>query len=252
MPINVIVNDPRPGEPPLIATTRALRNHFAMKVRFERDYPQREYDPATHPEAFLHWQCRQSALLALHAWKNAVAGRVSLMTWYGGKPELLIRENVGVALNAYYDRRCLSFFRFATGGKSTFSGLSTDVVAHEVGHHVQTLLGISTKVQQAKRGLSEVAANRLTVQQELQADCFAGIWGHHASRSRQLLEGGDIEEGLNAASAIGDDRLQKQSRGYVTPESFTHGSSAQRVRWFKLGLEKGSMQACNSFASGAL
>jgi uncharacterized protein len=123
------------------------------------------------------------------------------------------------------------------------------VIAHEVGHHVQTLLGISAEVQKAKRGLSEEAKNQLSVKQELQADCFAGIWGHHANRSRQLLERGDVEEGLDAASAIGDDRLQKQSRGYVTPESFTHGSSAQRVHWFKVGLEKGSMSACNTFAS---
>lgn len=125
------------------------------------------------------------------------------------------------------------------------------VIAHEIGHHVQTLLGISSKVQEAKRGLSEEGKNQLSVKQELQADCFAGIWGNHASRSRQLLEQGDIEEGLNAASAIGDDRLQKQSRGYVTPESFTHGSSAQRVRWFKIGLEKGTMSACNTFASNS-
>ena len=123
------------------------------------------------------------------------------------------------------------------------------VIAHEVGHHVQTLLGISAEVQKAKRGLSEERQNQLSVKQELQADCFAGIWGHNASRSRQLLEQGDIEEGLNAASAIGDDRLQKQSRGYVSPESFTHGSSAQRVRWFKTGLEKGTMSACNTFVS---
>jgi len=126
------------------------------------------------------------------------------------------------------------------------------VIAHEVGHHVQTLLGISAKVQKARQALSEEAANQLSVKQELQADCFAGIWGHHAGRSRQLLEQGDVEEGLNAASAIGDDRLQKQSRGYVTPESFTHGSSAQRVRWFKLGLEKGTLEACNTFAAGDL
>jgi hypothetical protein len=125
------------------------------------------------------------------------------------------------------------------------------VIAHEVGHHVQTLLGVSDEVQKAKRGLSEEGKNQLSVKQELQADCFAGIWGHHAGRSRQLLEQGDIEEGLNAASAIGDDRLQKQSRGYVTPESFTHGSSAERVRWFKAGLEKGTMSACNTFASSS-
>lgn len=92
----------------------------------------------------------------------------------------------------------------------------------------------------------------MSVKQELQADCFAGIWGHHASRSRQLLESGDIDEGLNAASAIGDDRLQKQARGYVSPESFTHGSSKQRVRWFRTGLEKGDVAACNTFKADAL
>lgn len=123
------------------------------------------------------------------------------------------------------------------------------VVAHEVGHHVQTLMGISAEVQRKKRGLNKVQANQLTVKQELQADCFAGIWAHNADRSRQLLETGDIEEGLTAASAIGDDRLQKESLGYVRPESFTHGSSAQRVRWFKTGLEKGSLEACDTFAA---
>ena len=123
------------------------------------------------------------------------------------------------------------------------------VIAHEVGHHVQTLMGISAKVRDDKRGLNEVQANRLTVKQELQADCLAGIWAHNADRSRRLLEAGDIEEGLAAASAIGDDRLQEQSLGYVRPESFTHGSSAQRVQWFKIGLEQGSLEACNTFTS---
>lgn len=126
------------------------------------------------------------------------------------------------------------------------------VIAHEIGHHVQTLLGISGQVSKAKRGASEAEANELSVRQELQADCFAGIWGHHAARSRQMLESGDVEEGMNAASAIGDDRLQKQSRGYVSPESFTHGSSAQRVRWFKTGLEKGVTSACNTFKTDTL
>ena len=126
------------------------------------------------------------------------------------------------------------------------------VIAHEVGHHVQTLLGISSKIHRAKRGLSEAEANRLSVKQELQADCFAGIWGHHADRSRQLLDQGDIEEGLTAASAIGDDRLQQQARGYVTPESFTHGSSAQRMYWFKTGLQQGRLSACDTFSAKSL
>ena len=126
------------------------------------------------------------------------------------------------------------------------------VIAHEIGHHVQTLLGISAEVQKANRGRGKAFANQMSVKQELQADCFAGVWGNHAARARQLLEKGDIEEGLNAASAIGDDRLQKQSRGYVSPDSFTHGSSAQRVHWFRTGLEKGTISACNTFAADDL
>ena len=126
------------------------------------------------------------------------------------------------------------------------------VVAHEIGHHVQTLTGISEKVRDAKKNLDQVKTNRLSVMQELQADCFAGIWAHHADRSRQILETGDIDEGLTAASAIGDDRLQKQSRGYVTPDSFTHGSSKQRIKWFKIGLEKGTLSACDTFSSKSL
>jgi uncharacterized protein len=121
------------------------------------------------------------------------------------------------------------------------------VLAHEIGHHVQTLMGISEKVHGARAGSSEAQANAMSVRLELQADCFAGIWAHHADRSRQLLESGDIEEGLNAASAIGDDRLQKQSRGYVAPESFTHGSSAQRVTWFKRGFASGEVASCDTF-----
>jgi predicted metalloprotease len=126
------------------------------------------------------------------------------------------------------------------------------VVAHEIGHHVQTLLGISEQNMAARQRASQAEANALSVRQELQADCFAGIWAHNADRSRQLLEQGDVEEGLNAAAAIGDDRLQKQGRGYVSPESFTHGSSEQRVRWFKRGLESGSVQACDTFGTKQL
>jgi predicted metalloprotease len=123
------------------------------------------------------------------------------------------------------------------------------VLAHEVGHHVQTLLGISDQVRSVRANLAEADANALSVRQELQADCFAGIWAHHADRSRQLLEPGDIEEGLRAASAIGDDRLQRQAQGYVVPESFTHGSSAQRMRWFQIGLEEGTLGACDTFSA---
>jgi predicted metalloprotease len=126
------------------------------------------------------------------------------------------------------------------------------VIAHEVGHHVQTLLGISAEVQRAKSGLGKADANQLSVRQELQADCLAGIWAHHADRTRNLLEQGDIEEGLNAASAIGDDRLQRQSQGYVTPESFTHGSSEQRARWFRRGYSSGDINTCDTFGAASL
>ncbi|HKU14275.1 MAG TPA: neutral zinc metallopeptidase [Steroidobacteraceae bacterium] len=126
------------------------------------------------------------------------------------------------------------------------------VVAHEVGHHVQTLLGISERTMAARQRASEAEANALSVRQELQADCFAGIWAHNADRSRQLLESGDVEEGLNAAAAVGDDRLQQQSRGYVSPESFTHGSSEQRVRWFKRGFEQGKVESCDTFNTRSL
>jgi uncharacterized protein len=122
------------------------------------------------------------------------------------------------------------------------------VIAHEVGHHVQNLLGISDQVRAAQSRLAAGAqSNALSVQQELQADCFAGLWANHANRSRQVLEAGDIAEALTAAQAIGDDALQQQSQGYARPESFTHGTSQQRVQWFTQGVERGSLAACNTF-----
>jgi predicted metalloprotease len=147
----------------------------------------------------------------------------------------------------------LSFFedlRMRFGASGDFA--QAYVIAHEVGHHVQTLLGISQKVNelQSRANLSE--RNKLSVRMELQADCFAGVWAHQAHKSRQILEAGDIEEGLNAASAIGDDRIQRKTQGHVVPDAFTHGSSAQRVRWFKLGLESGNLQACDTFKTDRL
>ncbi len=126
------------------------------------------------------------------------------------------------------------------------------VIAHEVGHHVQNLMGITAKVEQARRRSSEAQGNAMSVRLELQADCFAGVWAHHAQKARQILEQGDLEEALNAASRIGDDALQRQSSGTVRPESFTHGSSAQRVTWFKRGMQTGSVQQCNTFEARAL
>ena len=122
------------------------------------------------------------------------------------------------------------------------------VVAHEIGHHVQNLTGISERVQRQRARMDQAAANALSVRMELQADCYAGVWGYAAAR-RNILEPGDVEAALAAATAIGDDRLQKQTRGYVVPESFTHGSSAQRVRWFKTGLESGDVRRCDTFSA---
>lgn len=126
------------------------------------------------------------------------------------------------------------------------------VVAHEVGHHVQRLLGITAKVDGMRGRVSDEQMNALSVRLELQADCLSGVWAHHAQKAKAWLEPGDIEEGLNAASKIGDDTLQRQSQGVVVPESFTHGSSVQRMTWFKKGLGSGSMAQCNTFESRAL
>lgn len=165
----------------------------------------------------------------------------------------------GSAVGPFYcpsDRKVyldLSFF----GDLRTRFGASGDfaqayVIAHEVGHHVQNLLGISRKVNELQSRVSSSERNRLSVRMELQADCLAGVWANRADKSRHILEAGDVEEGLNAASAIGDDRIQKKTQGYIVPDAFTHGSSAQRVRWFKVGLEFGNLQSCDTFNADRL
>ncbi len=160
----------------------------------------------------------------------------------------------GAAVGPFYcpgDRQVyidLDFYRMLAqrfGAPGDFA--QAYVIAHEVGHHVQNLLGISEKVRAASQRGGEAHANQLSVRQELQADCFAGLWANHANRARNILEAGDVEEGLGAAAAIGDDRLQQQGQGYVAPESFTHGTSEQRVRWFKRGLDSGELKACDTF-----
>ena len=125
------------------------------------------------------------------------------------------------------------------------------VIAHEIGHHVQTLLGTSGQVNAQRGRVSQEEGNQLSVKLELQADCYAGVWTHHTEKQKQVLEAGDLEEALNAAAAVGDDRLQKQAQGYVVPESFTHGSSAQRAAWFKKGLQTGDTNQCDTFAAAA-
>jgi uncharacterized protein len=126
------------------------------------------------------------------------------------------------------------------------------VVAHEVGHHVQNLLGIMEKIQARQLRAGERNANALSVRLELQADCLAGVWANLANRDRKILESGDIEEGLNAAAQIGDDNLQKRAQGYIVPEGFTHGSAEQRVRWFKRGIDNGELNQCDTFSSSGV
>jgi len=147
--------------------------------------------------------------------------------------------------NVYID---LSFFRLMQQ-RFNVSGefAQAYVIAHEVGHHVQNLLGISSQVHNAQQQASETEGNALSVRLELQADCLAGVWAYHANQKEAILESGDVETALAAATAIGDDALQKQSRGVVVPDSFTHGSSAQRVRWFRRGIDSGDVQQCNTF-----
>lgn len=179
------------------------------------------------------------------------------------EPQLVLFEDVvhsacGVAQSAVGPFYCpsdqqlyldLSFFRELSerfGAPGDFA--RAYVVAHEVGHHVQTLLGISDEVRAAQARSSTAESNAIQVRMELQADCLAGIWAHHAQRERQVLEPGDIDEALAAASAIGDDRLQRQTQGHVVPESFTHGTSAQRSQWFRNGFESGDPDRCDTFA----
>lgn len=126
------------------------------------------------------------------------------------------------------------------------------VIAHEIGHHIQNMLGILPAFNQARARMSEKEQNRASVRVELQADCFAGVWAHHAQKDRDFIEPGDIDEALNAASRIGDDSIQKTMRGYVVPDSFTHGSAAQRQRWFKIGFESGRMGSCDTFKAQSL
>lgn len=126
------------------------------------------------------------------------------------------------------------------------------VIAHEIGHHVQNLLGIADRVQSLRARAGKEEANKLSVMMELQADCLAGVWAYHAQKARHILEPGDMEEALQAASSVGDDRLQRQSRGHVTPDSFTHGSSAQRVSWFQRGIRSGDLDQCNTFKTDRL
>lgn len=150
----------------------------------------------------------------------------------------------------YIDLAFYNTLRTQLGSPGDFA--QAYVIAHEVGHHVQHLLGITDKIDALRGRQSKAQANALSVRVELQADCFSGVWANHAQQARQIIEDGDIEEALNAASHIGDDALQRQSSGQVRPESFTHGTSAQRVGWFKRGLQSGDIRQCNTFEAASL
>src|SRR5687767_2104055 len=150
----------------------------------------------------------------------------------------------------YIDLQFYETMRTRLGAPGDFA--QAYVIAHEVGHHVQHLTGITEKVDAMRKRGGEAQANALSVRMELQADCFSGVWAHHAQRARQIIQQGDVEEALNAAAQIGDDTLQRKSQGTVVPESFTHGSSAQRVSWFKRGMQGGSIRDCNTFDAGRL
>jgi len=158
-----------------------------------------------------------------------------------------------IYLDTSFFRELQVRFRGCPVGSRTCEFAQAYVIAHEVGHHVQNLLGILPKVHEAQRSASSKAAsNQLQVRVELQADCFAGVWANQAQTKLNFLEAGDVDAAMRTAAAIGDDRLQKQSRGYVVPDSFTHGSSAQRQRWFTTGLKQGRVGACNTFRAEAL
>ena len=150
----------------------------------------------------------------------------------------------------YIDLSFYEIMRSKLGAPGDFA--QAYVIAHEVGHHVQNLMGITAKIDGMRGRVGEVQQNALSVRLELQADCFAGVWAHHAQNARQILEQGDVEEALNAATQIGDDNLQRKSQGRVVPESFTHGTSAQRVTWFKRGLQTGGVNQCNTFEARQL
>src|SRR5262245_36863679 len=143
-------------------------------------------------------------------------------------------------------------FRGCEAGSRSCQFSQAYVITHEVGHHVQNLLGVLPKVQQMQQGLDKADANQLQVRVELQADCLAGVWAHHAEEKWRLIEPGDVEAAMQTASAIGDDRLQRRSQGYVVPDAFTHGSSEQRVRWFMNGLKSGQVASCDTFRAAQL
>ena len=220
----------------------------------------RQIDPATDPEAALKSEMSKILRKTEDTWgqlfqQTGGQYRKPVLVLYRGRTPTACGTGQA-AMGPFYcpgDQKVyldMAFFRemeqrFRAGGDFA----RAYVIAHEIGHHVQNLTGITEKADAMRARLSEREFNKVSVRVELQADCFAGVWAQHANRAKPFLDPNDVDEALKAAAAIGDDMLQKQGRGVVVPDSFTHGSSAQRTRWFKTGFEAGSMKACDTFAA---
>ena len=239
----------------LIGVAETVQN-----VQHSAPTPGRPIDPASDPEAAL----KSEMLKILHKTEITWGEQFQQMGSQYRKPVLVLYRGQTptacgagqAAMGPFYcpgDQKVyldMAFFRemeqrFHAGGDFA----RAYVIAHEIGHHVQNLTGITEKTDALRGRMNKTEYNRVSVRVELQADCFAGVWAQHANRGKPFLDPQDVDEALRAANAIGDDMLQKQARGVVVPDSFTHGSSAQRVRWFKTGFETGSMKACDTFAS---
>ena len=236
---------------------------MAESMQGSQPTSQHPIDPARDPEAAMVSEVKKVMAMTEDTWE-------ALFKEAGGqyrRPALVLYRNVTqtacgsgqAAAGPFYcpgDEKIyldLSFFdqmarRFRAGGDFA----RAYVIAHEVGHHVQRQIGVTAKTEGLRQKLPSSEYNKVSVRVELQADCFAGVWAQHANRVRPFLDPGDVEEALAAANAIGDDALQRQSRGVVVPDSFTHGTSAQRVRWFRTGFDSGSLRSCDTFSAGAL
>jgi len=236
---------------------------MAESMQGSQQTSQHPIDPARDPEAAMVSEVKKVMAMTEDTWE-------ALFKEAGGqyrRPALVLYRNVTqtacgsgqAAAGPFYcpgDEKIyldLSFFdqmarRFRAGGDFA----RAYVIAHEVGHHVQRQIGVTAKTEGLRQKLPSSEYNKVSVRVELQADCFAGVWAQHANRVRPFLDPGDVEEALAAANAIGDDALQRQSRGVVVPDSFTHGTSAQRVRWFRTGFDSGNLRSCDTFSAGAL
>ncbi len=235
-PVVPVPQDSRTAPVPQAPTSRQAADAGKIFVAKVLHTTERTWQRIFHDQLHMRYQPPRLVLFS-----GAVRSACGLAAAAMGPFYCPLDRKVYIDLSFYRD------MRQKLGGGGDFA--QAYVIAHEVGHHVQNLLGIADKVMRARRRLSRIEANALSVRMELQADCFAGVWGHD---NRHLLEQGDLEEALNAAAAIGDDRLQRRSQGYVVPESFTHGTSEQRVRWFRRGFESGDVRSCDTFGARRL